>query len=152
MSELYVLCLFLALLLSNCISKRNIQIDQDSFLVNYKNQSKISIIMFRTQFNNHKSKGEINSGEENTIPNQSLSVREILNRYIKGLPIDNIQRKGYYTGSDDFEDYDETLDPNFDLSDVTEGMLQIERNKQEREIQSKAAHDEITRKSEATPK
>lgn len=93
--------------------------------------------LFRTQYNGYKSVNDMEhpDDERNTIPGQSMSIREILDRYIKRQPIDTIQRNGYYSDTDDFEDYDETTEPAFDISDAYNRLNEIrdgaERQKQE---------------------
>lgn len=42
---------------------------------------------FQTQYNRHKVKGEKTSSISKTIPDQSMSVNEIMRRYTNGLPI-----------------------------------------------------------------
>lgn len=42
-----------------------------------------------------------------TRPDESLTVRELYERYATGRPLDVVQRTGYYEGDDvDFDDYD----------------------------------------------
>lgn len=84
-----------------------------------------------------------------TIPDQSMSMREILNRFVKGLPLDSVARQVYYDGEDDFDKDDPTLRPDFDLADASQIKRDIEQNVvkdiNERKAKAKA-------KAEATEK
>lgn len=53
--------------------------------------------------------GEINEETSQTVPDQSISIKEILYRFTKGLPLDEYEVP-LYTGSDD-----EQNDDNFDI-------------------------------------
>lgn len=62
---------------------------------------------FRTQFNYSKAKGE--EGEKNFQPSmteqdKTMSIREILQRYARGLPIDGEKTPIYHGEEDDFPD------------------------------------------------
>lgn len=37
------------------------------------------------------------------IPDQSLSIQEIVKRYVRGVPVDIVQRKGVYVDQDDHD-------------------------------------------------
>lgn len=63
-----------------------------------------------------RSKGEINSGEILTIPDESYTIDEILEKFTKGIKLD-IMHEGSYSDSDDFDDVDERTYLN-DLSDI----------------------------------
>lgn len=56
----------------------------------------------KNQFNAHlfKYKGEINDEPSATIPDQTLTIREILTRYSRGLPID--QKIPVYDESEEY--------------------------------------------------
>lgn len=55
---------------------------------------------FKTQFNAEPSKGEVNTQPSQTIPDQSLSVKEIMRRYASGLPLEG-QRVPLYEGEEE---------------------------------------------------
>lgn len=62
------------------------------------------------------------------VPNQSMSIKEIVQRFTLGQSL-SIGRSVYYDGDPDFDD-DTALDsPEFDLSDVSEAQRLIEREK-----------------------
>lgn len=39
-------------------------------------------------------------GKSLTVPDQSLSIQEIVRRYVKGIPVDVVQRQGVYVDQD----------------------------------------------------
>ncbi|WNK13144.1 MAG: hypothetical protein [Microvirus sp.] len=65
-----------------------------------------SIMKFKTQFNYHEfeSRGENNYGVSNTVPDMTMSMRTIMERYAMGLPI-----AGNDSGSFEVDDLD--IDP-----------------------------------------
>lgn len=72
-----------------------------------------------------------------TVPDQSMTIQEILRRFATGQTI-GVGKQIYYDDLDDFDQIDPTLDPNFDLSDVS-----LIRNEiKEREIEAQAKRDE----------
>lgn len=54
-----------------------------------------------------------------TVPDQSMSIKDMIARFASGQSL-NVGREVYYEENPDFENVDITLDPNFDLADVTE--------------------------------
>lgn len=84
-----------------------------------------------------------------TIPDQSMSMREILNRFVKGLPLDSVSRSTYYDGEDDFDSDDPTLRSDFDLADASEMKRNIENSLLEEFTKRKA---KAKAKAEATEK
>ena len=67
-----------------------------------------------------------------TIPDQSLTIREIIDRFSRGQDL-NVMHSVYYDGVEgevDFDYIDPTLDPAYDLSDVTADLQRIEDNNQ----------------------
>lgn len=63
--------------------------------------------------------GEINEGEDQTVPNQALSINEIITKFSQGL-LPELKQYDEYDGEDevDFSFIDPTLSPDFDLSDT----------------------------------
>lgn len=81
------------------------------------------MIMYRTIINYNPLDGrEQNTLPSCTIPDESLSIREIFERYAQGRPLDIVQRTGYYEG-DDFDDYDDLDRPDVDLVDYHERAM-----------------------------
>lgn len=63
-------------------------------------------IITRNQFNylEHLTEGEVNNSPSMTIPDQTLSIREILVRYSRGLPIPNTKTPIYEEDGMDMPD------------------------------------------------
>lgn len=80
--------------------------------------------------------GEINTMPSDTIEGQSLTVNEILIKFTQGT-IPNIAFDNYYDSDQnediDFDSYDITLNPAFDLADATQMQLEAEQFKKEAE-------------------
>lgn len=66
---------------------------------------------FKTPYNAHLfvTKGEVNRSPSKTIPDQSMSVRELMARYAQGLPLSGA-RVPIYDGDTEFVPMPETLD------------------------------------------
>lgn len=76
-----------------------------------------------------------------TVPDQSLTIREILERYTKGIPVQGLKVVDY----DDTEDFNQ-IDPisirNFDLSDYQSSLAVLAADSERRakeEAQSEGA-------------
>lgn len=69
---------------------------------------------FKNYFNSTPDKGEVNKEPSQTVPDQSLSIRTIMERYARGLPIDNTKTPIYH-GDDEIPDL-----RRLDLSEVQE--------------------------------
>jgi len=68
---------------------------------------------FPTAYNGkHKPTGESNSGELKTVPDQTMSIREILHRHVHGYPVNIPGKMPIYKGEDD--------DPDFEHMDFAE--------------------------------
>lgn len=70
-----------------------------------------------------------------TVPDQNLSIRDILERYARGneMPIGH---SGHYDGEDvSFDDIDPTLDPAFDLADYSAEIGNLKQKAAEREAE-----------------
>lgn len=72
-----------------------------------------------------------------TVPDQSLTVREIFERFTRGQGVQGA-KSVYY---DETEEVDETLAPDFDLSDVTRISQEIADNQRNIRAQAKAEAD-----------
>lgn len=71
--------------------------------------------------------GEVNSGESNVIPSQSLTVQDILRRFRRGtLDLSQISQSGYY---DDEEGITDDID---NISDPVEAMEYVQKIKDRR--------------------
>lgn len=69
-----------------------------------------------------KTQGEVNNEPSLTIPNQSLTVRDILERFTRGMMIPDSAQPHYFDGEEDFDAVDPRLEKDFDLSDVSRLM------------------------------
>ncbi|MEM3318415.1 MAG: hypothetical protein QXT80_02585, partial [Thermoplasmatales archaeon] len=81
-------------------------------------------------------KGEINNSPSETIEGQSLTINEILIKFTQGT-LPNIGLDNYYDTDQnediDFDSYDPTLDPAFDLADATQLQYEAMQRKQQEE-------------------
>lgn len=99
--------------------------------------------MFRTPYNYQLLDNcvEHPSGESMTIPEQSLTVREIFERYRIGAPLDIAARDLDVGPDEDFADYDPTFQGYNDLVDVYEASLDLKQ----RDLARRRAFEESER-------
>lgn len=71
---------------------------------------------FKTPYNAVPSAGEVNTQPSKTIPDQSMSIREIMKRYASGLPLGGQRVPMYDEGEDD--PFDGKDPRTFDLSEM----------------------------------
>lgn len=95
-------------------------------------------LRFRTKYNYTGSQGEVNDQPSETIHGQALTVRELLLNYTRGV-LPPISKTPQYSGTDDFDDFDPTQSPDFDLADAT--ILIDEIKQQQNERAQRAEHD-----------
>lgn len=76
-----------------------------------------------------------------TVPDQALTIRQIFDLFRAGKAISD-QQPIYYSGGD-FDDFDETKAPDFDLSDVSRIDMEIKTNRKMRENAKKQKEYEI---------
>lgn len=80
----------------------------------------LSRIKNTTNAANYPIRGEINLKPSETIPDQTMTVKELIERYQKGLPLGNTQKVPMYVGEEDPFD---GIDPrSLDLSERIEMM------------------------------
>lgn len=105
-----------------------------------------------TMFNAPLSKGEVlDLDTVVTVPDQALTPRQIVDRALKGLPLDSVAH-GVYFDEDDTEEPDETLNPDFDLADATRIVEEISENENVRKKARDQRKKEIAKQSQtATP-
>lgn len=70
---------------------------------------------FRNHYNSVEDKGEVNKGKSMTVPDQSLSINDILRRYAKGLSFNGIKVGEYDEENPDLPDFRK-----MDLSEIDE--------------------------------
>lgn len=90
-----------------------------------------------------KTTGEVNKELSLTVPGKTDKLRVILQRYARTGQMPPVAKPMYHDGMEDW-DYDETLDPNFDLTDVDRVKKSIEDRK--------SIIEEITKKMEKAVK
>lgn len=84
------------------------------------------------EYNYKENKGEVNTLQSETIPNQAFTVTEVLLRFSQGT-LPNIVQPVYYDDTEDFDNIDPTLNPAFDFVDADNILREIDNNKKERE-------------------
>lgn len=87
--------------------------------------------------------GEKNYLPSMTVPDMSLTIPEIIDRYTRGLPlsINPLPAVGY--DDPDFDDVDPTRDPAFDLNDAKRLSSELEYKKQQKQPTQKTIDDAI---------
>lgn len=75
------------------------------------------------------SRHEINSGEVMTIPDQSYTIEEIIDKFSRGINLE-LGNDAFYSDTDDFDEIDERSQI-LDLTDISEaeGRMAARRNK-----------------------
>ena len=92
-------------------------------------------IIFRTQYNHTPYIGKIMSTETLTVPDQNMSIKTLLDRHSRGLPLGVSQQKG---------EFFDTEVPRFDdLTDMVAYKKELARKHKEL---MKKAEDEISAK------
>lgn len=87
---------------------------------------------------------EKNIGKSLTVPNQATDISSLVVRLTQGEK-PNVSHRVYYDGNENelnIDLVDVTLDGNFDLVDLTEGLEVIEENRKKLSELEKAAKDE----------
>jgi hypothetical protein len=82
-------------------------------------------MLVKTQYNReeHPCNYEVNDEPSLTIPDQTMSIRTLLDRYAKGMPLEGIMANPQYQEG---EDYDDLPDPRrLDLSERQEFAEQV---------------------------
>lgn len=72
---------------------------------------------FKTRENAKPSNPEINSGESQTTPDASISMREIINRFQRGIPVTRSLRQPVYNEDFDYPD-------NMEFDDIHSAKLE----------------------------
>lgn len=81
-------------------------------------------LRFKHWFSEQNYKREVNNEPSLTIPDDSLSIVQIIDRFVKGLPTDNVHRYPATYQDNNFNDDDFSVDPanqfGLDLTDIDE--------------------------------
>lgn len=116
---------------------------------------------FNTPYNYHEQitdevQYSFNDEASETIPDQSLTIEEILMKFAQGETV-HLGSTFYYESNDEsasFDDIDPTKDPAFDLADVSEIQASIEIRKRLRKEEADAGQRRLleeVKQSKATP-
>ena len=95
---------------------------------------------FRNAYTKDKSKGKKMSQEVNTIPDQNLSIRELLDRHSRGLPLGASQKQGEY--------FDTEIPRYDDLVDMLEHKKQLV--KEHKDLTKQIEKEQTAQKQKAT--
>jgi len=93
--------------------------------------------------------GEQNSGGSQTIQDDHYTVQDLLNKYTQGI-MPPVEKRGVYddpSQSDNLDDIDFTRNPNFDLSDVTDFVENVNER-----IQNKSNKKTLSEESVSSAK
>lgn len=108
----------------------------------------LAVVMpkFRTPYNydNALEDKEICVGSM-TTPDDALTVKELLQNYVKGLPLP-AEKTPYYLGQQDFDEIPSNMTGDTDLSDITEAKIKKERIMEE--IAIRKAQQQARRKAD----
>ena len=106
-----------------------------------RTRTKTKKLIFRTQFNNYNDTGKTMDQEIITQPDQNMSIRELLDKHSRGLPITATEQKG---------EYFETEIPRFDdITDMMEYKKMLSQKHKDLNIQIKKEQAEALAKREA---
>ena len=106
-----------------------------------RTRTKTKKLIFRTQFNNYNDTGKTMDQELITQPDQNMSIRELLDKHSRGLPITAVEQKG---------EYFETEIPRFDdITDMMEYKKMLSQKHKELNKQIKKEQAEALAKKEA---
>ena len=98
-------------------------------------------LIFRTQYNHTPGPGKIMSTETLTVPDQNMSIKTLLDRHSRGLPLGVSEQKG---------EYFDTEVPRFDdLTDMV--AYKKELAKKHKELMKKADEEIAAKKTAAVP-
>lgn len=111
-------------------------------------------VKFRTQYNYKFGESPTdqcyNGLPSMTVPDESLTVRQLFDRFSKNLPLGVSGYTPIYDGDDpDFDDYDVTRNGDFDMVDAMEERASIRASYEAKQAQQRKQLDEAKRKKEA---
>lgn len=102
---------------------------------------------FKTPYTeNQKSIGEINTRPSQTIPDQAMSVREMLDRHTRGLPMEGVKVPIYDGENDIFNGVDPRKLDLTELQDLRDQV--VDRIKEAKRLEKQAQKDEYTKKQQ----
>lgn len=80
-------------------------------------------------------------GDSLTVPNDAYSIRDLMERFVKGIP-PQIAKLPRFADMADFDNVDPTFDPAFDIVDAYHELEQIEARKASRKTPGAGAKPE----------
>ena len=95
---------------------------------------------FKNAYTKSKFKGKKMSQEVNTLPDQNLSIRELLDRHSRGLPLGASQKQGEY--------FDTEIPRYDDLVDMMEHKKQLVR--EHKDLTKQIENEQKAQKQKAT--
>ena len=95
---------------------------------------------FKNAYTKSKFKGKKMSQEVNTIPDQNLSIRQLLDRHSRGLPLGGSENQGEYVETG--------IQRNNDLVDMMEHKKQLV--KEHKELTKQIEKEQTAQKQKAT--
>lgn len=100
--------------------------------------------VIKNHYNNEKFVGEINNKPSLTVPDQAMTIREIINRTNKGLPVTGVRVPMY-------NETEDGIMPdlrNMDISEIYELKKRIQKT--EKELRQKLEKEDLERKQKET--
>lgn len=97
---------------------------------------------YKSRNNAEPAKGEVNYSPSLTIPNEAMSLREIMDRYARGLPLSRSNKTEVYHGEEEMPDL-HTMDLSeiHDLAEANTARLKdyndFQRRQQEQQLEAK---------------
>lgn len=104
---------------------------------------------FKTRENAKPSTPEINTGESQTIPDASISMRQIIDRFQRGIPVTRSLRQPVYNENFDYPDnmqFDDIHNAKLEQLEKIE-KLKIRKNEIEKIKQAQKANDDAKKES-----
>jgi hypothetical protein len=103
---------------------------------------------FRTQFSNYKETGKIMDDSILTIPDQNLSIRELLDKHSRGIPLGVTDRQGEYFDTEIPRPMDLTDIPKFKQDLIDREKILTDQIKQVQKAAAEAAEAAKPKKQE----
>lgn len=97
-------------------------------------------IIFQTNYNAVPRLGESNNLPSKTIPGDSYTIRELMEKFARGQ-IPPIAKQTYFDDPEDFDEIDPTKDPSFDLSDATQMRESLDEGFRSKKAQKQASRE-----------
>ena len=103
---------------------------------------------FRTQFTNYNETGKIMDDSILTVPDQNLSIRELLDKHSRGIPLGVTDRQGEYFDTEIPRPMDLTDIPKFKQDLIDREKILTDQIKQEQKSAAEAAEAAKPKKQE----